>query len=346
MIMKKRVLALIMIMAMAISSVGVYSNTTDAATKKKVTIKVGQKTKVKVKGTGYSWKSANKKVATVKKGVITGKKPGKTTVTAKNKKRVYKITVTVTKKKENKTTNAPIVQEPIVTNTPAVDVVATPEPTTEVTATPEPTETPISKEILEAGIEVKKTPYNNGFIDGVLCEVKSTTPNTTIRAVKVSVTPKECSEVDYLYNLTDTPQYFVLTKDTDNIEFSVDEEAAKEYNYFTTYNACNAEVKCFDDDNSLSIHYKITRPAPLSLLYYANIVVLAYMGDELTGAYMFNIDTRTQWTNYGDDILELNGSFSGPYREVQDPNDPKQTIKEKLFDRCEVRTHFVRRTYK
>ena len=54
--------------------------------KKNVTMVVGRKAKLKVKGAGkarVTWKSSNKKVATVsKKGVVKAKKPGKAKITA------------------------------------------------------------------------------------------------------------------------------------------------------------------------------------------------------------------------------------------------------------------------
>ncbi len=68
--------------------------------KKNITVTVGKKVKLKVKNAGkkkISWKSSNKKIATVsKKGVVKAKKIGKTIVTAKIGKKAYKCRVTVT----------------------------------------------------------------------------------------------------------------------------------------------------------------------------------------------------------------------------------------------------------
>lgn len=66
--------------------------------KKKVTLKVGKKIKLKLKNAKkkVTWKSSNKKIASVtRKGVVKGKKPGKAKITAKckGKKFVCKVTV-------------------------------------------------------------------------------------------------------------------------------------------------------------------------------------------------------------------------------------------------------------
>lgn len=68
----------------------------------KVTVKVGKSKTIKVKNASGSvtWSSKNKKIASVsKKGVIKGKKAGKTSVIAKvsGKKLVCKVTVIITK---------------------------------------------------------------------------------------------------------------------------------------------------------------------------------------------------------------------------------------------------------
>ena len=66
--------------------------------KKSITMTVGQKTKLKVKGIKkkVKWQSKKKAVATVnKKGTVTVKKAGKTTIIAKVGKKSYKCKVTV-----------------------------------------------------------------------------------------------------------------------------------------------------------------------------------------------------------------------------------------------------------
>lgn len=72
-----------------------------AINKKKVTLTVGEKTRLKVKNCKkkVKWKSSSKKVATVSsKGVVKAKKAGKTKITAKAGKKKYVCRVTV---KEN-----------------------------------------------------------------------------------------------------------------------------------------------------------------------------------------------------------------------------------------------------
>ncbi len=68
--------------------------------RKKVTLHVGEKVKLKVKGTKkkVKWKSSKKKVATVtKKGIVKAKKKGTTIITAKVGKKKYKCKITVKK---------------------------------------------------------------------------------------------------------------------------------------------------------------------------------------------------------------------------------------------------------
>lgn len=119
----KKAMAMGMAAVMAVSSVVVFDDTASAAVKnlkkatvaksvtvgkgKKVTIKV---TKVPKKGVKKKFTSKNKKVATVtKKGVVTGKKVGKTTVvvklTYKKKSVTKKVKVTVKKPVKKLTLN-------------------------------------------------------------------------------------------------------------------------------------------------------------------------------------------------------------------------------------------------
>lgn len=67
---------------------------------KKLTIKKGKSAKLKITGTTakVTWKSSNKKVATVSKGTVKAKKAGKTTITAKVSGKTFKCSVTVKKK--------------------------------------------------------------------------------------------------------------------------------------------------------------------------------------------------------------------------------------------------------
>ena len=88
--------------------------------KKTATIKVGKTVKLKVKGTKkkVKWSSSKKKVATVsKKGVVKGKKAGKTTITAKVGKKKLKCKVKV--ENVNKTSGKATTTTPSPTVPPA-----------------------------------------------------------------------------------------------------------------------------------------------------------------------------------------------------------------------------------
>lgn len=70
--------------------------------KKKATMYVGKKLKLKIKGIKakkVKWSSSNKKVATVKKGIVKAKKKGRVIITAKVKGKKYKCKISVKKKK-------------------------------------------------------------------------------------------------------------------------------------------------------------------------------------------------------------------------------------------------------
>ena len=103
----KRMLAVMMMVSVLISGF-VFPDTTNSTTlqtkktkqisRKSLSIREHQTLRMKVKGKNVKWKSSNKKIATVsKKGIITGKKKGTVTITAKVKKKVYKYKVKVKK---------------------------------------------------------------------------------------------------------------------------------------------------------------------------------------------------------------------------------------------------------
>lgn len=117
--------------------------------KKAVSIKVGQSAKIKVVHVGkknkITWSVKNKKIATVKKGKITGKKVGTTKVFAVvgKKKLVCKVKVTSAGKKEG--TPAPAVTD-YATSKPQNTVLPSGNPSSIATAVPTeaPTEAPSS----------------------------------------------------------------------------------------------------------------------------------------------------------------------------------------------------------
>jgi serpin B len=73
--------------------------------KKKVTLTGGKKTKLKLKhakAKKVKWKSSNKKIATVKKGIVKAKREGKVKITATYQGKKYKVRITVKAKKTKK----------------------------------------------------------------------------------------------------------------------------------------------------------------------------------------------------------------------------------------------------
>lgn len=103
--MKKKTLLLLTVFALAIAVfIPVGAEAKVKISKKSITMTVGQKTKLKVKGTKkkITWKSKKKAVATVnKKGKVTAKKAGKTTIIAKVGKKKYKCKVIVKPQQQN-----------------------------------------------------------------------------------------------------------------------------------------------------------------------------------------------------------------------------------------------------
>ena len=96
--------------------------------KTKVTIHVGESYKLKVKGTKkkVTWKSSKKSVVTVnKKGIIKGKKAGKSTITAKVGKKKLKCKVTVIVKANNPKKNNGNMSKQIVTTIDGKEVSVT-----------------------------------------------------------------------------------------------------------------------------------------------------------------------------------------------------------------------------
>ena len=153
----KKVWAAVLVLAMFLAQMQVDLTSQAAGkarlNKKKVTVQVGGKVRLKLKGARGKvvWKSKHKKIATVNaQGVVTGKKAGKTVVTAKNKKKTYKCTVTV---KAGKPTPEPEdsdepeeTEEPdpadVVTNAPVQSTNPSVAPTQSVKPTTVPTGTP------------------------------------------------------------------------------------------------------------------------------------------------------------------------------------------------------------
>lgn len=104
--MTKRMLCLLMMFAMILSTVDSIDSQAKKKTpklnKKNLTLMVGKSAKLKVKNTKkkVKWTSSKKSVASVsKKGKVKAKKAGKTTITAKVAGKKLKCKVTVKKKR-------------------------------------------------------------------------------------------------------------------------------------------------------------------------------------------------------------------------------------------------------
>ena len=100
-----RAISCILIMVLMISLIIFNVESAEAASAPSISLKtmslqVGQSAKLKLSGGQgkTTWKSSNKKIATVSsKGKVTAKKAGTVTITAKNSKKSYKCVVTVAK---------------------------------------------------------------------------------------------------------------------------------------------------------------------------------------------------------------------------------------------------------
>ena len=151
-------------MVMILSLIFIPNDSVNAATKVKInkksaTIYVGKTVQLKVTGTQkkVTWKSSNKKVATVTtKGKVKGVKKGKATITATVSKKKYSCKVTVKEKviatatptvKPTEKPNAIATEIPKATNTPKPTVIPTEIPMSTPTPPPGsiiiPTQTPV-----------------------------------------------------------------------------------------------------------------------------------------------------------------------------------------------------------
>ncbi len=130
----KKVLAVLLTLALMITMMPSVQTNVQAKgkmklNKKKVTLYVGKKVKLKVKNKTVKkkvkWKSTNKRVATVtKKGRVKAKKPGRATIIAKVGKKKLKCRVVVKKKK------VPVTTKSVVTKPNATTKPSTPQQTT------------------------------------------------------------------------------------------------------------------------------------------------------------------------------------------------------------------------
>lgn len=151
----KKTLVKLLCLSLVVSFIGTPSNEVLAKrgislNKNKLSLYVGKKAQLKVKGTKKKvlWKSSKKSVAIVsQKGKVTAKKKGNALIFAKVAKKTLKCKVVVKKKKE-RPDNKPVITQtpaaktpiPAVTKTPAAT--ETPAPTKRPRRTPKPTPIP------------------------------------------------------------------------------------------------------------------------------------------------------------------------------------------------------------
>lgn len=149
---------MLLILSLLAGNLGI-SNTADAAgktslAKKKIVLTTGYKEKIKIKnkkkGRTYQFRVKNKKIATVsKKGVITAKKKGNTSVTVqekyKKKKKVIGTITVIVRKREPRKNQTPA---PVASSSPTVVPSSVPSPSVAPTAIPTyiPTPVPTPKE--------------------------------------------------------------------------------------------------------------------------------------------------------------------------------------------------------
>lgn len=98
----KLLIGMMLCLAFSIGFASMQAEAAPKLNKKNVTLTVGQKVKLKVKGTKkkVKWSSTKKSVCTVKNGTVTAKKKGTATIKAKVAKKTLKCKVTVKAKKK------------------------------------------------------------------------------------------------------------------------------------------------------------------------------------------------------------------------------------------------------
>lgn len=112
---KISIAALCGVLILSSANVNVMAKPKVKISKKSITITVGKTRKLKLKNNRkkVKWKSLNKKIATVsKKGVVKGKKKGRTTIVAKVGKKKYKCRVKVIARKKVKSDPVKEIRDP------------------------------------------------------------------------------------------------------------------------------------------------------------------------------------------------------------------------------------------
>ena len=92
------IMVFILFLCVAVTGIPCKAAPTIGISNRSYVLMVGEKQQLKVEGKGVKWSSSAKTVASVsQKGVVTAKKTGETTITAKTGDSVYKCKVKVTK---------------------------------------------------------------------------------------------------------------------------------------------------------------------------------------------------------------------------------------------------------
>ena len=228
----KKTIAIGLSLAMMVSGIVMPSTESQAASKVKLnktvaTITVGKKLTLKVKRTKkkVKWASSKKAIASVtKKGVVTGKKVGKATITAKVGKKKYKCKVTV-KAKAKKTTAAKKTTTKV-TPTPngnVVNVTETAKPVESV----KPVESMESEETAKPEESVKPTqnPETEGLIKAENIKGDYYVYDSDMMALIGKKTKKK-----YAFGDKITIRVVRADKDKSEIDFEVYDEKEKQIN--------------------------------------------------------------------------------------------------------------------
>lgn len=181
--------------------------------KTKITLTVGQKKKITIKGkkkkAKYTFKASNKKVSVNKKGVVTAKKAGKTKITVKEKlkkktKKIGVVTIIIKSKVSNKksiasaqpaaTNSGNTGEKPTTAPTASATPTLPPTPTgsPKPTATPRPTENPDYSD-LPSGF-MKKNEANSGTLEEFYYDSTEVSEGETVKRHARVALPKGYTE--------------------------------------------------------------------------------------------------------------------------------------------------------
>lgn len=264
--MKKKLISILMVFALVCSVLYSAGNVQAIGkvklSQKKMTLRVGEQKKLKLKGTKkkVKWSSSKKKVATVsKKGVVKAKKKGKAVITARVGKKKYKCKVTVINKKgpaassqpNNTQPTAPATQGPASTQTPDTQNTAVPSP---VTSSQPPVSTPSGE---PADTDASVVYMTTDITPEGLMAVYEALNWTPVGKVGVKVSTGEPPASNYLKpelikNLVQSVQGTIVECNTayggSRAETAMHYQVAKDHGFTDI-----ADVKILDEDGSMTI---------------------------------------------------------------------------------------------